>query len=88
MKKNFPFIFVFILIFGTGCNQLNLTTLLENTEMINGVLIAQAGGPPPQHQVDPEWPKFLGKIKVVFENETVVEKSGYVITIGDPVIAE
>jgi len=63
-------------------------TLLEKAETLNGVLIAQAGGPPPQHQVDPEWPKYLGKIKVIFENETVVEKSGYVITIGDPVIAE
>ena len=63
-------------------------TLLEKAETVNGVLIAQAGGPPPQHQIDPDWPKYLGKIKVVFENETVVEKSGYVISICAPVTSE
>jgi hypothetical protein len=59
-------------------------TLLETAEMVNGVLIAQAGGPPPLHQIDPNWPKYLGKVKVVFENDVIIEKSGRVITIGEP----
>jgi 2',3'-cyclic-nucleotide 2'-phosphodiesterase (5'-nucleotidase family) len=63
-------------------------TLLETAKVVNGVLVAQAGGPPPQHQVDPEWPKFLGKVKVVLENGVVVKKEGHVITIGEPVEAE
>ena len=59
--------------------------LLETAKMVNGVLIAQAGGPPPRHQIDPEWPKYLGKVKVVFENGVITEKSGHVMTIGEPV---
>ncbi len=56
-------------------------TLLETARVVNGVLIAQAGGPPPQHGIDPDWPKYLGKVKVVFENDTIIEKTGYVMTI-------
>jgi len=63
-------------------------TLLESAKLINGVLIAHAGGPPPEHQVDPDWPKYLGKIKVVFHNDSIVEKFGRVITIGTSVEVE
>ncbi len=63
-------------------------TLLESAKLINGVLIAQAGGPPPEHQVNPDWPKYLGKIKVTFHNDSIVEKTGRVVTIGTPVEVE
>ncbi len=62
-------------------------TLLETAKTVNGVLIAQAGGPPPEHQVDPDWPKYLGKVTVVLENDTIVEKSGHVITLKSMVNA-
>lgn len=54
-------------------------TLLESAEMVNGVLVAQAAGG--GHFYDPERPKWLGKIKVVMENDRVVEKWGRVVMI-------
>ncbi|MEX0684782.1 MAG: metallophosphoesterase [Balneolales bacterium] len=55
-------------------------TFLEEAIYVNGVLIAHAGGPPARHQVDPEWPKYLGIVKLVLMNGEVIEKSGRVIT--------
>lgn len=57
-------------------------TLLEEAETVNGVLIGHAGGPPPEHARDPNWPKYLGKIRLVLHNDRVIEKSGRVKTIG------
>ena len=56
--------------------------LLEQGERVNGVLVTMAGGPPPghRHQVNPEWPKYLGKIKIIFENERIIEKTARVMT--------
>jgi len=62
-------------------------TLLEEAEMVNGVLVAQAGGPPPEHGQDPEWPKYLGVIRVVMKNGEVVEKSGHVQTLEGAAVA-
>lgn len=44
---------------------------------VNDVLVAMAGGPPSghRHAANPEWPKYLGKVKVVFENDRPVEKT-------------
>lgn len=53
-------------------------TVLCPAEIVNGVLIAQAGGSP--HSVDPELPKYLGKIRIVMENDRVIRMSGRVIT--------
>ncbi len=61
-------------------------TLLETAEMVNGVLVAQAGGG--GHYLDPEKPNWLGIIKVVFENDHIIEKKGYVITIEEKVAVE
>ncbi len=58
-------------------------TLLETAETVNGVLVAQAAGG--SHYMDPEWPKWLGKVKVVLENDRVVEKQGHVITLDKKV---
>ncbi len=61
-------------------------TLLETAEMVNGVLVAQAGGG--GHHLDPEKPNWLGIIKVVFENDHIIEKKGNVITIDEMVAVE
>jgi hypothetical protein len=57
-------------------------TLLTEAELVNGVLIAQAGGTPPyrSNPVDPQRPKYLGKIIIKMENERVVTKEGMVLT--------
>ncbi len=52
-------------------------TLLETPELVNGVLVAQAGGG--GHEVDPDKPMYLGKVTITLENGTPVEKSGYVM---------
>ncbi len=54
--------------------------LLEEGELVNGVLLAMAGGPPARHQVVEGWPKYLGKIKVTFENDRIVDKTARVLT--------
>jgi len=51
-------------------------TLLEEAEMVNGVLVAQAGGG--GHYFDAEKPAYLGKITVILENGVPIEKSGFV----------
>jgi hypothetical protein len=53
--------------------------LLEEAQVVNSVLIAQAGGNP--HFVSDGHPVFLGKIIIVLENGMVAEKSGRVIEI-------
>ena len=58
--------------------------LLDSGEFVEGVLIGMAGGPPARHQVDSEWPKYLGKIKITFENDRIVEKTARVMTFGTP----
>lgn len=54
--------------------------LLDEGEEVNGVLIGMAGGPPRQHQQDPDWPKYLGKIEIKFQNDRIVEKTARVMT--------
>ncbi len=54
--------------------------LLEAGEWVNGVLIAMAGGPPEQHRQDPGWPKRLGIVTILFENDRIVEKSARIVT--------
>ncbi len=51
-------------------------TLLEEAEMVNGVLVAQAGGG--GHYFDPEKPMYLGKVTLTLENGRPVEKTGFV----------
>ncbi len=62
--------------------------LLEEGERVNGVLVTMAGGPPPghQHQVNPEWPKYLGKIRVIFENDRIIDKTARVMTFEAEVV--
>lgn len=56
-------------------------TLLENARLINGVLVAQAGGAP--HEIIENWPKFLGKVVLELVNDRVINKYGEVMIIGD-----
>ncbi len=53
-------------------------TLLEEAEVVNGVLVAQAGGG--GHYPDPEKPMYLGVVRITLEDGAVVSKSGHVIT--------
>jgi hypothetical protein len=57
--------------------------LLEEAERVGQVLVAQAGGSPGGHPVDSTLPKYLGVVRILLENGRVVEKSGYVETIGE-----
>ncbi len=62
-------------------------TLLEEAEVVGGVLVAQAGGTAADrpNPVDPARPRYLGKVVLVLENGAVVEKRGRVFTFtGDP----
>jgi 2',3'-cyclic-nucleotide 2'-phosphodiesterase (5'-nucleotidase family) len=56
-------------------------TLLEEAVLVNGVLVAQAGGTAADrpNPVDPERPKYLGKVTLTLENGRVVEKRGEVV---------
>ncbi len=54
-------------------------TLLNPAEIINGVLVAQAGGNP--HYVDPARPQSLGVIRLVIEDGDITQKSGKVLTL-------
>jgi 2',3'-cyclic-nucleotide 2'-phosphodiesterase (5'-nucleotidase family) len=51
-------------------------TLIEEAEMVNGVLVAQAGGNP--HVVSDDHPVYLGKIILKLENGRIKEKKGWV----------
>jgi 5'-nucleotidase / UDP-sugar diphosphatase len=53
-------------------------TLLDEAVLINGVLVAQAGGT--AGGLDPQRPKYLGKVKLTLENGRVVAKQGRVFT--------
>ncbi len=55
--------------------------LVEEAVMINGVLIAQAGGNP--HVVSDDHPVYLGKIIVTLENGKITDKKGHVIQISE-----
>ena len=55
--------------------------LLEEAELVNGVLIAQAGGNP--HIVMDTHPVYLGKIILTLENGEIVEKKGRIIHVGE-----
>ncbi len=55
-------------------------TLLENAELINSVLVAQAGGC--EHVVADNHNKYLGIIDVLLKNGEVDEKSGHVVTFS------
>jgi len=56
-------------------------TLLEEAVTVGGTLIAQAGGTAANSAapVQPDLPKYLGVVTLVFENETIVLKSGRVL---------
>ena len=67
--------------------------VLESGEWVNGVLLAMAGGPPSgqRHQVNPDWPKYLGKITIVMANDRLVSKTAELISFSEieaPVAAE
>jgi 5'-nucleotidase / UDP-sugar diphosphatase len=55
--------------------------LIEEAVMVNGVLIAQAGGNP--HVVSENHPVYLGKIIVTIENGKITDKKGHVIHISE-----
>ena len=57
-------------------------TLLEEAVTVGDTLIAQAGGTAANSAapVQPERPKYLGVITLVFENDRLVQKSGRVLT--------
>lgn len=55
-------------------------TLLEEAELINGVLVAQAGGHP--HPMDYEAPNFPGIVRLLLESGRVVEKEGRVLVFA------
>lgn len=57
-------------------------TLLKKAELVNGVLVAQAGGN--RHQVSKKHPTYLGIITLTLENGNVIEKEGHVITLPLP----
>lgn len=54
-------------------------TLLNESILVNGVLISQAGGSP--HFVSDDHPVFLGKTIITLENGKIKEKSGRTIKI-------
>ncbi len=56
-------------------------TLLEEAVLVNGVLVAQAAGTPSGGGVEPDRPKYLGKVVLVLEDGKVVEKRGRVYTL-------
>ena len=53
--------------------------LIEEAVLVNGVLIAQAGGNP--HVVSDDHPVYLGKIIVTLKNGVITDKRGQVIII-------
>jgi len=53
--------------------------LLEQAEIVNTVLVAQAGGNP--HIVSDDHPVYLGKIILLLENGVITGKKGWVIEI-------
>ncbi len=59
--------------------------VLEEGELINDVLVAMAGGPPSghRHAADPEWPKYLGKVTLTFENDRLADKKARLMTFQD-----
>ena len=55
--------------------------LIEEAVLVNGVLIAQAGGN--QHVVSDLHPVYLGMVLVRLENGRVTEKTGHVVLLSD-----
>ena len=53
--------------------------LLEQAELVNTVLVAQAGGNP--HIVSDNHPVYLGKIVLILENGVIKDKKGWIIEI-------
>jgi 2',3'-cyclic-nucleotide 2'-phosphodiesterase (5'-nucleotidase family) len=51
--------------------------LIEGAVMVNGVLVAQAGGNP--HVVSDDHPVYLGKTIVTLKDEVITKTRGYVI---------
>ena len=60
--------------------------LLEQAEIVNTVLVAQAGGNP--HIVSDDHPVYLGKIILLLENGVVKDKKGWLIEIEAEIKAE
>jgi len=57
-------------------------TLLENAEIINTVLVAQAGGS--EHIMSKNHVKYLGEVDVILENGEITEKEGHVMAFPLP----
>ncbi|MBN1292320.1 MAG: metallophosphoesterase [Candidatus Latescibacteria bacterium] len=57
-------------------------TLLENAEIINTVLVAQAGGS--EHIMSKDHVKYLGEVDVILENGEIKEKKGHVMVFPLP----
>ena len=57
-------------------------TLLEDAEIINTVLVAQAGGS--EHVMSKDHVKYLGEVDVLLENGEITEKEGHVIEFPLP----
>ncbi len=55
--------------------------LIEEAVLVNGVLVAQAGGNP--HEVSDDHPVYLGKIILTLENGVITEKRGTIIFFPD-----
>ncbi len=60
--------------------------LLEQAELVNTVLVAQAGGNP--HIVSDNHPVYLGKIVLLLENGVIKDKKGWIIEIEAEMEAE
>ncbi len=58
-------------------------TPMEKTEVVNSVQIAQAGGVPGHLPVDGSLPKYLGRVKLILENEHLVERDTKLYCFGD-----
>ncbi len=54
-------------------------TMLEEAVLVNGVLIAQTRGT--SGAVNPDRPKYLGKVKLTLENGRIIDKQGQAFTI-------
>ena len=52
-------------------------THLENAEIINTVLVAQAGGS--EHVISKNHVKYLGEVDVILENGEIIKKQGHVM---------
>ena len=57
-------------------------TLLQEGEMVNSVLVTQAGGN--EKALSLEYPKYLGEIILTLENGRIVNKEAHVFQFNTP----